>query len=720
MLKYALWVIGGISLGRLTGGGIESAVWAAGAAVCAALFVFSTLLTRRRPGLRVFSLFFAIAATVLAAAGMLRFETERIETVWPGGERVWTLRVKGVNKVADDAVSVDAAVVGAESGLNGKTVRLRLNGEGAKSIAGGQTVAVYGQIQTPGGAGNPGDFDYASYLLIHQVSGTLYVRPGEWKTLRAARVAHLTDRLQRFRQTLTDRYSQYFSVDDAAILSALTLGDKAYLTDDVREVFTDTGTSHILALSGLHLSILFALLNLFVLRHVRHRRWRLVLNLLALLFLWTFVVLAGVPVSLVRAACMFSLMQAGLALQHTRNASLNHLSTAALVILLIDPLSLFDVSFQLSFSAVAGILLFNQYVWCRLPLPEADWSQMQMAKLQEQDGGRLSARLARFLRPRSRLTDFCRNVIVPFCTVSFAAQVGTLPFTLYYFHQFAPYALLANVIVIPAAYVLLGGSMVFLALPFDGVRDVLAQVLGCTLRLMTDGLAEIASWPGACVRLYPATLTLVLLTALVVAATVLSITRRRRRRIRLMLLCTLCALVAIGGELAKSISEEVRPEIVIYRLSRATGVHFITSAERSCLFTTIPPDSVRIRLAHIEKNYFMPHGIKYPRLLTSPTVNTTDFYRDGQLFAFHGKRVYCLDSNVRVTSAKPLPIDILLVSRGCWMTADEALRCFRPRVVVLDNTLPYRRREAWREDCRRLCQPLHDLRTQGAYRLRVQ
>ena len=140
-----------------------------------------------------------------------------------------------------------------------------------------------------------------------------------------------------------------------AVLAAMTLGDKSCLTKDLRNVYSQTGTSHVLALSGLHLSIVFNIL-LLTFGLFRINRW--VSYWLTLLVLWCFVVLVGMPVSVVRAAIMLSVGSIALLL-HRRAASLSALSLAAAIVLVMNPESLWDVSFQLSFMAVLSLVFME-------------------------------------------------------------------------------------------------------------------------------------------------------------------------------------------------------------------------------------------------------------------------------------------------------------------------------------------------------------------------
>ena len=155
------------------------------------------------------------------------------------------------------------------------------------------------------------------------------------------------------RQQVLDRYRQWGVSEEAfGVVAAMTLGEKSLLEKDVKETYSKVGASHILALSGLHLMIIYAFISLFI----AWRRFRLLSQVVVVAALWAFAFLVGMSPSVVRSALMITLY-ALLSLGHRERMSVNTLSLAAIVMLVVNPPSLFDISFQLSFMAVLAILL---------------------------------------------------------------------------------------------------------------------------------------------------------------------------------------------------------------------------------------------------------------------------------------------------------------------------------------------------------------------------
>lgn len=257
-----------------------------------------------------------------------------------------------------------------------------------------------------------------------------------------------------------------------AVVAAMALGDKSSLTKDLKETYSMTGASHILALSGLHLGIIYALLSMLVVG----RRWQMVSQVAIILSIWAFVFLVGMSTSVVRSAVMLT-VYALLAIGHRQKMSVNTLAFTAIVMLLVSPQALFDVGFQMSFMAVFSILLFT-------PL---------------------------FYRPFSseylmthRLVKWLWGMVA----VSIAAQIGVAPLIAYYFGRFSCFFLLTNFIVIPAATLILYLSLATLLIPSIGV--VLASIVG----LLNTTLLYISTIPGATIDgLHPS----VMLTASIYA-----------------------------------------------------------------------------------------------------------------------------------------------------------------------------------------------------------
>ena len=258
--------------------------------------------------------------------------------------------------------------------------------------------------------------------------------------------------------------------DAYAVVAAMSLGDKSELTRDIKNTYSVSGASHVLALSGLHLGVIYMLLSLFL----PFRRWPVLSQIVTLLLVWAFVLLVGMPVSMIRSAIMLTIY--GVFLLGRRNKmSINVLAFTAIVMLLWNPAWLFDVGFQMSFMAVWAILLF-------VPQVEDCFS-------------------AKYLMEHPWKKRFLDMV-----TVAFSAQLGVAPLIAYYFGRFSTFFLLTNFIVIPAAFIILYLTLVVLLIPS------LAYLLLYIVTWLNTLLAAIAHIPGASIEgLHPSVLQVVLI-----------------------------------------------------------------------------------------------------------------------------------------------------------------------------------------------------------------
>ena len=334
-----------------------------------------------------------------------------------------------------------------------------------------------------------GSFDYRRYLEIHGFTGRTFV--ASWKWQKAKVSLKQLSRLERMRLTFLKYRNQLLSRlnpvaeenDDAyAVVAAMALGDKSALTQELKDVYSVTGASHILALSGLHLGIIYTLLSLFVFS----RRWQMLSQIIIMLSIWGFVFLVGLSTSVMRSAVMLS-VYALLSLGHRDRMSVNTLAFTAIVMLMVSPMSLFDVGFQMSYMAVFSILLF-------VPLMEGIFPAEYL----------MSHRVVRWLWGM--------------VTVSLSAQIGTAPLITYYFGRFSCYFLPTNFIVIPAAMLILYLSLVVLLVPS------LAFILFDIVAMLNGLLTKMASIPGASIdNLHPTKIQTTMIYVIIVAVYLLAV-----------------------------------------------------------------------------------------------------------------------------------------------------------------------------------------------------
>ena len=324
----------------------------------------------------------------------------------------------------------------------------------------------------------------AAIVFCFVVLGAVLMQRAQQDTSSISRLDRSKTYFLEKRNELLERLSDH-GVDGSvyAVVAAMTLGDKSQLTNELRKTYAITGASHILALSGLHLGIIYTLLSLLLSR----RRWWIVSQVVIIVCIWLYVFLVGMTVSVVRSAVMIT-VYALLSLGHRDKMSVNTLAFAAIVMLLFNPLSLFDVGFQLSFLAVLAILLFY-------PLFEGVWSQP-------------------FLMDH-RVFKWLWTML----SVSCAAQIGVAPLIVYYFGRFSCFFLLTNLLVVPAATLILYLSLVVLLIP--SLAYLLIYIVDALNRLLT----WIATLPGVSIEGLHPTLLQVSMAYVIIMAVYLLLRR---------------------------------------------------------------------------------------------------------------------------------------------------------------------------------------------------
>ena len=264
-----------------------------------------------------------------------------------------------------------------------------------------------------------------------------------------------------WRHQLLEHYRQWGVKDEAyGIVAAMTLGEKSQLDASLKETYSLVGASHVLALSGLHLMIIYTVISLFV----GWRRFRTASQVFIVLSIWAFTFLVGLSPSVVRAAFMISIY-ALLSLGHRERMSVNTLMFTAIVMLLANPLSLYNMGFQLSFMAVLAILLFCPMLERLIPL------HIQMEH--------------RWLKALWGLA-----------CVSLAAQIGTAPLIAYYFGRFATWFLFSNFVVIPLATLLLYLALFSICTCWwSGLQALMVTALSAIVVFMNNLLEGISHLP---------------------------------------------------------------------------------------------------------------------------------------------------------------------------------------------------------------------------------
>lgn len=297
------------------------------------------------------------------------------------------------------------------------------------SVAYGDKLLVRGSPELVSFSRNPEEFDFSRYLAYQNIYHQDFIQKDDYRKIGEGYGNIIIDWSYRVRKYCKDIFTNYIHEQrERAVLSALVLGIKDELDRETLKIFSSTGAMHILAVSGLHVGIIFKVLEILFSSIKNHRKWKYVFYISVFLFLWMYAFITGLSPSVMRAVVMFSFVLFGKVIARKGNIY-NTLAASAFVLLCVNPFLLFNVGFQLSYFAVLGIV----------------YLQPKMERLWE--------------APHLYL-----HYIWQIITVSLAAQIATSPLGILYFHQFPNYFLLTNLIAVPLAGIILqlGLALIFM------------------------------------------------------------------------------------------------------------------------------------------------------------------------------------------------------------------------------------------------------------------
>ena len=510
---------------------------------------------------------------------------------------------------------------------------------------------------------NPHQFDFRKYMYDKGITHRIQVNPGAFyrKTNPDKTIAGLAAKV---RNTITDKLkSNGIQNDELGVIQALLLGERKEISTDTYTDYKNAGAIHILAVSGLHVGIILLLLD-FLLRPMTLLANGKKLKLGAIVFLlWSFALLAGLSASVVRAVTMFSFVAYALYLNRPSNIY-NILALSMFFILLVfDPLLLFQAGFQMSFSAVFFI------VWM-YPL------------------------LQRFWHPRNKIV---RKVWQLF-SVSLAAQLGVLPISLYYFHQFPGLFFVSNLVIIPFLGGLLGLGIVVILLALMNILPAfLANFYGSSIRIMNAVISWVARQDEFIIKDVSFDGMQLLLSYVILCTSIVLLSKISIKKTALFL----SAILSFQGWCFYLLHSDIKTQQTIVLHQTANSVIFDQCGK---MLTVYSRDT--IRASGLIRNFKVVERIS--QIAHLPLKNT---YKIAEM------NLLIVDShNILPANYKP---EIILLSNSPGINLERYLNHTTPKIIIADgsNYLNYIRR--WKKTCKQKKVPFHYTGEKGAYYIAV-
>ena len=511
---------------------------------------------------------------------------------------------------------------------------------------------------------NPNQFDYKAYLKNQYIYHQIFADNSQLLTTRS-NVHTVFGYAARLRTRINVQLkSHHFKPDELALLNALLLGQRQDISADILNSYSKAGAMHILAVSGLHVGIVLLLLNsLFKpLEYLKHGK--LLKIALIVIILWGFAVVAGLSASVTRAVTMFSIVAIGMNLKRPSNI-FNTLAISMFFLLLFKPLFLFDVGFQMSYLAVIAIVSFQ-------PLMVNLWRPTFM--------------------PFKNLWEIF--------TITMAAQLGVMPISLFYFHQFPGLFFLSNLVIIPVLGIILGMGIVVILMALLNILPFwLADLYGGMISIMNSFVRWVARQEQFLFSDIPFTMLQVLTSYLLILALLYLFKKQKFKRLTLVMLSLLIFQSALIFEKQKNQTEE----IIVFHKSRFS---LIGIKKNKTLSVSHNFDSLTSNRDNVIRNY------KIGNAITAIKKNSLE-----NIYLFHNKKILIIDSLgiYKVTDLNP---DYIILRNSPRINLSRLLDSIKPQLIIADGSNYKSYLQRWELSCMKQNIPFHSTGRDGAFVLR--
>jgi len=508
---------------------------------------------------------------------------------------------------------------------------------------------------------NPNQFNYKSYLEKQYVYHQIFATNSSLLKLSSKRhtIFGYADQL---RETINVKLKQHsFKPDELAIINALLLGQRQDISEDIYNSYIRAGAIHILAVSGLHVGIVLLLLN-FSFKPIEYvRNGKVIKVVIILLILWGFAIVAGLSASVTRAVTMFSIVAIAMHWKRPTNAY-NSLGISMFLLLLFKPMFLFDVGFQLSYLAVLSIVLIQPILY-------------------------------KLWKPRFKVYDFFWKIF----TVTIAAQVGVVPISLYYFHQFPSLFFISNLAIIPFLGIILayGIIVIFLAL-MNLLPEFVATIYGQIISAMNTIVNWVSIQEQFLFQNISISVFQVFASYLIIITVVNFYKHKSFSNLRLMLI----SFLLFQGAFIYNSYLNSTYEFIIFHKSRFT---LMGEKVNRNLMVYHNIDSLAMAQDHMIKNF------KIENFITKTTENNIiSFYQ------IQNKKLLVIDS-LGVYNIKTFRPNYVLLRNSPKINLNRLVDSLHPELIIADGSNYKSYVARWETLCKKQKLPFHNTSEKGAY-----
>ena len=522
-------------------------------------------------------------------------------------------------------------------------------------------------------SGNPGGFNYKQYCLQQGITHQVYLTEAEFQKLLSENKNEFKDFLFRTRKKVVGIIRQLIPGErEQGLAEALLIGYKDDLDKSLVQSYSNTGVVHIIAISGLHLGLIYWLLLGLTKPIKKKKGLGFVRFLIIILSLWIFSLLAGAGPSVLRSALMFSCIAFGEVL-NKKSSIYNTLALSAFILLCINPFWLWDVGFQLSYSAVLSIIIFFRpiYNWFYIKNKIGDW----LWKLN---------------------------------ALTLAAQVLTLPISIFHFHQFPVLFLLANLVAVPLSSLIVIGEIIlivsFIIRPLAEAVGWVLQKLIAAMNFYVERLDSVsfAVWNNLSISFVQAVFLLGF-----IACIGYWLMEKQPKTVCTALICLLGFVLLRSASFVQASQQK---KIIVYNVPKHQAIDVIDGRNYFFIGDRELESDDFIRNFHLQPSRVL-HRI-------SAADGKTD---DLKAFEVYDRKVIIIENEISFNPiTQKLKADIVVLSKNPKLYVNNLHKAFDIGQLVIDGSVPAWKAKLWQKDCDSLGIACHNVSEKGAFVMKVQ
>jgi competence protein ComEC len=561
---------------------------------------------------------------------------------------------------------------GAMTGVEGKILLYFRKDSLKPAIGYGSQVLINIPLQPVTNSGNPGGFDYKRYCAFQGIYHQLFLKPGDYQLLGTTHSSWFNRLLLGTRQRVLSTLRKYItSKNEVGVAEALLIGYRDDLDRELVQSYSNTGVVHIIAISGLHLGMIYGMM-LWFFSPFRGKKWNKVVQPVMILFvLWTFTFLAGAAPSILRSAVMFTCIVLGEVISK-KTSVYNALAASAFILLVMSPFYLWDVGFQLSFAAVLSIILFSKHV--------NNWFYF-----------------------RNKLLAKLWNL----SAITLSAQLLTLPVILYHFHQFPNLFLFTNIIVVPFSGLVLFAELILLLISFIPLAaEYFGRILEWMIALMNTLIERTDKIPFAVTDgIQVSVLQAIFLYAAIITGALWLL----RKNKPLLFACCASAIVFVGLRSIDIINRNRQQKLIVYNVPGFTAIDVLDGNKFEFIGDTALLGDGYLRNFHLRPSRIV-NRVREEGLL--------NIFATNQVIRSERKKVIIIDQPLPDTvPAGKIRLDAIIITKNPKLYINQLVKQYDCNLVVFDATNPLWKIQLWKKDCDSLHLRHHSVPEQGAFEM---